>query len=112
MSLLRSGCRRELGAASAYPTALRDSEGDLFVGKKLHRLRVPADTPARDFWSVVAYSMKTKSMIPNPQNRVGLSSYDKSELQMNADSSAKSIRARRAARKGGNWLPTAARISS
>ena len=79
---------KKFGAASAYPTVLRDSKGDLLSGKRSYRLRVPADTPARDFWSVIVYSMKTKSMIPNHQNRVGLSSYDKSKLQMNADGSA------------------------
>ena len=79
---------KKLGAASAYPTALRDGAGKLLSGQNNYQLRVPADTPARDFWSVIVYSMKTKSMIPNPQNRVGLSSYDKSKLIMNADGSA------------------------
>ena len=63
--------------------------------------------PARDFWSVIVYSMKTKSMIPNPQNRVGLSSYDKSKLSMNADGSADIYFGPTApSGKEANWLPT------
>lgn len=99
---------KKFGAASAYPMGLRDSKGDLLSGKRSYRLRVPADTPARDFWSVIAYSMKTKSMIPNPQNRAGLSSYDKSALQMNGDGSVDLYFGPSAPPgKEANWLPTA-----
>ena len=99
---------KKFGAASAYPMGLRDSKGDLLSGKRSYRLRVPADTPARDFWSVVAYSLKTKSMIPNPQNRAGLSSYDKSALQMNGDGSVDLYFGPNAPPgKEANWLPTA-----
>ena len=98
---------KKLGAASAYPTALRDGAGKLLSGQNNYRLRVPADTPARDFWSVIVYSMKTKSMIPNPQNRVGLSSYDKSKLLMNADGSVDLYFGPNApSGKEANWLPT------
>ena len=63
--------------------------------------------PARDFWSVIAYSMKTKSMIPSPQNRAGLSSYDKSTLQMNKDGSVDLYFGPNAPPgKEANWLPT------
>jgi hypothetical protein len=52
--------------------------------------------------------MKTKSMIPNPQNRAGLSSYDKSTLQMNADGSVDLYFGPDAPLgKETNWLPTA-----
>lgn len=97
---------KKLGA-SAYPTAMRDSAGRFLTGQNSYRLRIPADTPARDFWSVIVYSMKTKSMIPNPQNRVGLSSYDKSKLQMNADGSVDLYFGPSAPPgKEANWLPT------
>ena len=99
---------KKFGAATAYPMGLRDSKGDLLSGKHSYRLRVPADVPARDFWSVIAYSMKTKSMIPDPQNRAGLSSYDKSALQMNKDGSVDLYFGPDAPPgKEANWLPTA-----
>ena len=98
---------KKLGAASAYPTALRDGAGKLLSGQNNLSASVPADTPARDFWSVIAYSMKTKSMIPNPQNRVGLSSYDKSKLSMNADGSVDLyFGSDRAAWQGSKLAPT------
>ena len=99
---------KKFGAASAYPTAMRDSHGELLSGTRSYRLRVPADMPARDFWSVIAYGMATKSMIPNAQNRAGLSSYDKSALQMNADGSVDLyIGPDAPPGQESNWLPTA-----
>lgn len=98
---------RKLGAASAYLNGLRDSAGELFSGEKTYRLRVPANTPVHDFWSVIVYSMKTKSMIPNPENRVGLSSYDASKMEMNADGSVDIYFGPQApAGRQANWLPT------
>ena len=94
-------------AASAYPQTFSDATGVLLKGDKTYRLRVPADTPARDFWSVILYSMKTKSMIPNPANKVGLSSYDKSKMQMNSDGSVDLYFAPKSpAGKEANWIPT------
>ena len=94
-------------AASAYPQGYRDSTGALLKGDKTYRLHVPADTPARDFWSTIVYSMKTKSMIPNSQNLVGLSSYDKAKMQMNSDGSVDLYFAPNAQPgKESNWIPT------
>ena len=45
--------------ASYYLKAFRDSGGELFRGDTLYRLRVPADIPAHDFWSIVAYEVGT-----------------------------------------------------
>ncbi len=74
---------KKLGGGSDYLMGLRDKSGDLFDGKSLYRLRVPKDVPARNFWSAIAYSMKTKGFITNTKP-VGLSSQDKS-LKANAD---------------------------
>ena len=74
---------KHLGGGSYYLMGLRDKSGDLFDGKSLYRLRVPKDVPARNFWSAIAYSMKTKGFITNTKP-VGLSSQDKS-LKANAD---------------------------
>ena len=98
---------KKLGAASAYLACLRDGAGQLLSGQKSYRLQVPADVPVRDFWSVIAYSMKTKSMIPNPRGRAGLSSYDKPRMEMNADGSVDLFFGPQApAGKERNWIPT------
>jgi len=99
---------RRLGKASAYLTVLRDGEGRLLSGKATYRLRVPTKIPARDFWSVIAYSKKTKAFIYNKTGRVGLSSYDKSKMKVNDDGSV-DIYFGKSAPKGleSNWIPNA-----
>ncbi len=74
---------KHLGGGSDYLMGLRDKSGDLFDGKSLYRLKVPRDVPAKNFWSAIAYSMKTKGFITNTKP-VGLSSQDKN-LKANAD---------------------------
>jgi len=99
---------RRLGKASAYLPDLRDADGELLSGKGSYRLRVPAEVPARDFWSVIAYSRKTKAFIYNETGRVGLSSYDTSHMKVNGDGSV-DIYFGETAPKGldSNWIPTA-----
>jgi hypothetical protein len=99
---------RQLGKATAYLAALRDREGELLSGKGNYRLKVPAQVPARDFWSVIAYSKKTKAFIYNDEGRVGLSSYDKASLTVNDDGSV-DIYFSESAPQGlqSNWIPTA-----
>jgi hypothetical protein len=99
---------RRLGKASAYVAVLRDADGELLSGRATYRLRVPAEVPARDFWSVIAYSKKTKAFIYNETGRVGLSSYDKAKMKLNDDGSA-DIYFGKNAPKGldSNWIPNA-----
>jgi hypothetical protein len=94
--------------ASFYLKTFRDKSGAAFRGDRLYRVRVPADTPARDFWSIIAYELSTNAFIHNPQNRVGVSSYDKSKMAVNADGSV-DVYIGPAAPKGltNNWIPTA-----
>jgi len=75
-----------LGGGTFYLTGLRDSTGDLYDGKSTYKLRVPKDTPAKDFWSAIVYSMETKGFVANV-DRVGISSRDKDTLKMNDDGS-------------------------
>ena len=77
---------KKLGGGSFYLMGLRDSAGGLFDGASSYRLRVPPDTPAADFWSVIAYSMETKGFIEDAET-VGLSSLDAEKLQAHDDGS-------------------------
>lgn len=99
---------KKLGGEQLYLMGLRDAKGQLLLGNGNYRLRVPADVPVDKFWSVIAYSQKTKSFIPNPLGQVGLDSYDKSKLKANADGSV-DLYFGRTAPKGreSNWLPSA-----
>ena len=75
-----------LGGGSFYLTNIFDSEGNLFDGESTYKMNVPADTPAGDFWSAIAYSFATHGFIVGSE-RVGISSLDKDSLQVNADGS-------------------------
>jgi hypothetical protein len=94
--------------ASFYLKNFRDSSGQLFKGDRLYRVRMPADTPARDFWSIIAYEVGTNGFIHNPQNRVGVSSYDKGKMAVNQDGSVDVyIGPKAPAGMENNWVPTA-----
>ena len=95
-----------LGGGTFYLTGLRDSAGDLYDGKSTYKLRVPKDTPAKDFWSAIVYSMETKGFVTDV-DRVGISSRDKDTLKMNDDGSVDLYFAPEAP-KGleSNWVPT------
>ncbi len=99
---------RRLGKASAYIAALRDADGELLSGRSHYKLVVPAEVPARDFWSVIAYSKKTKAFVYNDAERVGLSSYDLPNMQVNENGSV-DIHFAETAPEGleSNWIPTA-----
>ena len=95
-----------LGGGSFYLTGLRDSDGELMNGTDTYKLNVPANTPAKDFWSVIVYSMKTKGFVEGV-DRVGLSSNNKDTMKSNEDGSVDVYFAPKAP-KGlkSNWIPT------
>jgi len=69
---------------------------------------VPANVPAKNFWSVIAYGKDTKSFIYNDADKVGLSSYDKSSLTVNDDGTIDIYFGEKApAGLEANWIPTA-----
>ena len=43
-----------VGVGSQYAVAAADKDGNYLDGSKTYRLKIPADVPAKDFWSVVA----------------------------------------------------------
>ncbi len=95
-----------LGGGTFYLTGLNDSDGEMYDHTKTYKLNVPADTPAKDFWSVIVYSMETKSFIRNV-DRVGLSSRDAADMQMNEDGSYDIYFGPEAPEgKESNWIPT------
>ena len=97
---------KNLGGDTFYLTGLRDNHGALFDGTSTYRLRVPKDTPARDFWSVIVYSMKTKGFIEGT-DRVGLSTKDVAKMKANADGSVDVYFAPKPpAGLESNWIPT------
>ena len=56
-----------LGLGSQYAVLNHDSDGDYLDGAQQYRLRIPADVPAKDFWSVVVYDPQTRSELQTSQ---------------------------------------------
>ena len=95
-----------LGGGTFYLTGLKDSEGINYDPQATYKLNVPADTPAKDFWSVIVYDMETKSFIRNVE-RVGLSSRNTDTMQGNDDGSYDIYFGPEApAGMESNWIPT------
>jgi len=75
-------------AATAYISAIADKDGKALEAGKLYRIRVPKDTPAKQFWSINVYDNATWGFIMNPQDRSGLGMFDKDKMKVNDDGSA------------------------
>ncbi|CAD0186271.1 Outer membrane porin F precursor [Ruegeria sp. THAF57] len=76
----------QLGGATFYLTGLRDSDGNLLNGTDTYKLNVPADVPAKDFWSAIVYNMETKNFSRGVE-RVGASTKDLDDMVKNEDGS-------------------------
>ena len=90
-----------------YLEAFKDKDGNWLDGSKDYKLRVPANVPVEEFWSVTVYDNLTRSMTMNKADRAAVSSYDK--LTKNADGSVDLYFGPKA--PGGlesNWVDTSA----
>lgn len=95
-----------IGAGSQYAYAATDAKGHYLDGRKTYRLNIPANAPARDFWSVVAYDPQTRSELqtgqpfPSKNNK-------RDALVANADGSVDLYFGPKApAGKEANWIQT------
>ncbi|WP_419662271.1 DUF1254 domain-containing protein [Desulfosarcina variabilis] len=50
-----------VGMGSQYAMVTQDSKGNVLDGGKTYTLNIPANVPAKDFWSVVIYDPQTRS---------------------------------------------------
>ncbi len=55
------------GIGSQYAYAATDKNGDYLDGSKNYKLNIPANVPAKDFWSVVVYDPQTRSQLQTSQ---------------------------------------------
>jgi hypothetical protein len=75
---------KHVGAATMYLVSARDRDGDLLYGSATYTLRVPADVPARQYWAVTVYDLRTSSfLIGAPKSSID--SY--ADLDTNSDGS-------------------------
>ena len=66
---------KKVGVGSQHALAATDSSGDYLDGGKSYSLTLPANVPAKGFWSIVVYDPQTRSMLQTPRTtRPSLSS--------------------------------------
>ncbi len=93
------------GVGSAYLSAYHDRDGHALDGGRRYRLHVPANPPAKLFWSVTLYDAQTRCLVQNPRQIADRSS--RQDLLKNPDGSVEIVfgPAPRAGREK-NWIPT------
>ena len=73
------------GGSIVYLVAFRDSRNEPISGEHAYKLHVPANVPAKQYWSVIAYDSLTNAFV-RESPVVGLDSYSKT-MKKNADGS-------------------------
>ena len=76
---------KHIGAGSQYLWTPRDRSGAFLDGGNNYCLRIPANIPVKNFWSVVAYDADSRSILRNGQSFPSVSTY--SGPQANSDGS-------------------------
>ena len=95
------------GIGSQYALAARDADGEYLDGAESYRLRIPADVPAKRFWSVVAYDPQTRSMLQTSQPYPSLNNERNRDMEQNPDGSTDLYFGPEApAGKEANWIAT------
>ncbi len=93
------------GKGAAYMIAFTDGKGTPLSGGRSYSLKLPANIPAANFWSVTLYEAENASGLANGQPFPSLGSRDKPT--QNADGSTDLYLGPRAPEgKAGNWLAT------
>ena len=72
------------GTGSQYAWTYHDSSAQWLLGEKNYRFRIPANPPAKDFWSIVIYNNWSRAILANGQKVASKNSYDKS-IEINSD---------------------------
>ena len=73
------------GKDQIYLGSYHDADGDWLDGGQNYILKVPAEVPAAEFWSLTVYDVSTRAVIVNDQHVADKSS--RMDLEMNGDGS-------------------------
>jgi hypothetical protein len=96
---------KNYGTATFYLDLAEDKEGNWLDGGKNYKLNVPANVPAQNFWSVVAYDLESAAWIRD-MPKVGVASSSEG-LMSNEDGSYDIYFGPEAPEgKEANWIPT------
>jgi len=95
-----------VGVGSQYAMITQDSNGDTFDGSRTYKLNIPANVPAKDFWSVVVYDPQTRSELQTSSPFPSLNS-ETGNMVANADGSIDIYFGPEAPKgKENNWIET------
>jgi hypothetical protein len=95
-----------VGLGSQYAGAMRDSKGNAFDGGKTYKLDIPANVPAKDFWSLVVYDTQTRSELQTSNPFPSLNN-KRDKLDENSDGSVTVYFGPKAPKgKESNWIET------
>ena len=95
-----------VGVGSQYAITAKDKDDNYLDGGKEYKLNIPANVPAKDFWSVVVYDPQTRSELQTSQPYPSKNN-KRNELDTNADGSVDLYFGPHApAGKEKNWIQT------
>lgn len=77
---------KNVGKGSQYAIAYLDKDKNALDGSKSYKIHLPANVPAKDFWSFTLYDNQTRSMLQTDQRFPGLDN-NKKGLKKNTDGS-------------------------
>ncbi len=97
-----------VGKGSQYAASAADIDGNVLNGGRTYRLNIPANAPAKDFWSLVVYDPQTRSELQTSQPFPSKNS-KRDKLIANGDGSVDLYFGPKApAGKEANWIETIA----
>jgi len=98
--------KKFIGAGSQYAAAYLDKDGNAFDGAKTYKVNVPANVPAKDFWSFTLYDNQTRAMLQTDQRFPGVD-MNKKGLKVNSDGSVDVYFGPKAPKgQENNWIQT------
>ncbi len=77
---------RILGYGQAYLETSKDKDGHWLVGSNSYHFHVPANVPAKQFWSITLYDNVTRGPVVTDQGSADMSS--RKDMEINPDGSA------------------------
>ena len=96
---------KRLGTAQFYLMSSKDKDGDPFDGSRSYRLKVPANPPIQQYWSLTAYDRETHALIKNVARASRAS--NAADVKKNPDGSVDLyIGPKAPAGQEANWIPT------
>jgi hypothetical protein len=95
-----------VGAGSQYAFGILDKNGNYLDGAKNYKLNIPANVPAKNFWSIVVYDPQTRSELQTSQPLPSIQS-QRAKLTYNEDGSVDLYFGPEAPKgKENNWVQT------